>query len=64
MRPRIRPVVRIVAGASVIYTTGNRKRLADSFARWERTKAFHKLGEADEPSVLEVLRAARDSGYF
>ena len=35
----------------MVYTTGNPKRLVDSFNRWQRTKAFHKISEAGGVSV-------------
>ena len=64
VRARRKSVMRVPLGVSVVYTSGNRKRLVDSFGRWRRTKAFHKTSEADFPGVVELLRQSRDSGFF
>ena len=52
-RARRKSVMRVPQGASVVYTSGNRKRLVDSFQRWLRTKAFHKISQADAPGAVE-----------
>ena len=61
---RRKPVMRVPTGARVVYTSGNRKRLVDSFGRWLRTRAFRKTSEADAPGVVELLRQSRDCGFF
>ncbi len=63
-RARRKSVMRVSQGASVVYTTGNRKRLVDSFNRWQRTKAFHKTSEAGGPCAVDMLRQSRDDGFF
>lgn len=63
-RARRNSVMRVPQGAGVVYTSGNRKRLVDSFQRWLRTKAFHRTSEADSPGAVELLRQSRDRGFF
>ena len=63
-RARRKSVMRVSQGASVVYTTGNRERLVDSFNRWQRTKAFHKISEAGGLGVVDMLRRSRDDGFF
>ena len=63
-RARRKSVMRVSRDSSVVYTTGNRKRLVDSFNRWQRTKAFHKISEAGGLCAVDVLRQSRDDGYF
>ena len=61
-RTRRKPVLRVARGASVVSTTGNRKRFGESFKRWQRTKAFHAVSES--AGVMEEMRRSRDAGYF
>ena len=61
-RARRKPVLRVSQGASVVSTSGNRKRFDESFKRWQRTKAFHTVSET--AGVVEELRRSRDAGYF
>ncbi len=63
-RARRKSVMRVSQGASVVYTTGNRMRLVDSFNRWQRTKAFHKISEAGGLCAVDMLRQSRDDGFF
>ena len=62
IRARCKPVLRVPLGASVVSTSGNRKRFDESFKRWQRTKAFHAVSET--AGVVEQLRRSRDAGYF
>ena len=61
-RARRKPVLRVSQGASVVSTSGNRKRFDESFKRWQRTKAFHAVSET--AGVVEELSRSRDAGYF
>ena len=61
-RTRRKTVLRETQGASVVSTSGNRKRFDESFKRWQRTKAFHTVSET--AGVVEELRRSRDAGYF
>ena len=61
-RARRKPVLRVSQGASVVSTSGNRKRFDESFKRWQRTKAFQTVSET--AGVVEQLRRSRDAGYF
>ena len=63
-RARRKSVVRVSRGVRVVYTTGNRERLVDSFNRWQRTKAFHKISEAGGLGAVDMLRRSRDDGFF
>ena len=56
-------VMRVSQGASVVYTTGNRERLVDSFNRWRRTKAFQKISEVGGLCAVDMLRQSRDDGF-
>ena len=60
-RTRRKPVLRVARGASVVSTTGNRKRFGESFKRWQRTKA---AAASESAGVMEEMRRSRDAGYF
>ena len=62
VRARRKPAMRVPLGASMVSTTGNRKRFDESFKRWQRTKIFHAVSET--AGVVEELRRSRDAGYF
>lgn len=63
-RARRKSVVRVSRGVSVVYTTGNPERLVDSFNRWQRTRAFHKISEPGGLCAVDLLRQSRDAGFF